>query len=181
METNKIKKSYVWTALFLIVIPLGIYFWFGLQHLTQFETADEHLWISDPYAGRIQQYWNAFAQKDWKSTDINDKPGVTLALISGIGMRWENNAKDKIAVKGPQWTNYNPQKTQETYRLYRLPIVITNRPPYLGAVLFSGIVAADEETLVGAGISRAHYGLTSLDRHLADYQSGLFFVDIFLC
>jgi len=126
METNKIKKSYVWTALFLIVIPLGIYFWFGLQHLTQFETADEHLWISDPYAGRIQQYWNAFAQKDWKSTDINDKPGVTLALISGIGMRWENNAKDKIAVKGPQWTNYNPQKTQETYRLYRLPIVITN-------------------------------------------------------
>lgn len=110
--------------LFLFVIPLGIYFWFGLGHLTQFETADEHLWISNLYTGRIQQYWNAIEQKDWSKTRINDKPGVTLALISGFNWHKEGEVRDKIIEKENLWTIYNPEKTQEVYRLYRLPIVI---------------------------------------------------------
>lgn len=120
------KEKNRWYILLLIAIPVAIYFYFGLQHLAQFETADEHLWVSNLYTGRIQQYWTAIAQKDWPSTHINDKPGVTLALISGIGMHWEHDVRDKISQKENLWTIYNPQKNQETYRLYRLPIVIAN-------------------------------------------------------
>lgn len=129
--TGKVKeeKKPNWKIILILslfVIPFFFYFWFGFQHLAQFETADEHLWISDIYTGRIQQYWNAIYQKNWPATRINDKPGVTLALISGIGMRWENNVRSKIVEKQNLWTIYNPDKTQEVYYYYRLPIVICN-------------------------------------------------------
>lgn len=78
----------------LIAIPIIAYFFFGLQHLTKFETADEHYWIYSNVNprqywnynnGRIQQYWNAISTGDWKRTRINDKPGITLAYVAGIG------------------------------------------------------------------------------------------------
>jgi hypothetical protein len=125
-DLTVIKEKSRWYVLLLIIIPLAIYFYFAMQHLTQFETADEHLWVSNFYTGRIQQYWNAIAQKDWPSTRINDKPGVTLAIISGIGMHWEQNTQDKLVGKENLYTIYNPNKTLETYRLYRIPIVIAN-------------------------------------------------------
>lgn len=128
-ELVKIKKKILpaWLWLFLFLLPLGIYFFFALQHLTQFETADEHLWISNPYTGRIQQYWNAIEQKDWAKTRINDKPGVTLALISGgFGRTAEGFVEGKLIQKENKWTIYNAEKTQEVYRAYRLPIVIAN-------------------------------------------------------
>ena len=122
------KEKNRWYLLLLFVIPIVIYFWFGFQHLNQFETADEHLWISDIYTGRIQQYWTAIDQKDWSKTRINDKPGVSLALISGIGMRiyGEGEVREKVIKKENLWTIYSPSKAMETYRLYRLPIVICN-------------------------------------------------------
>ena len=121
-------KNNIWPHLILLLIfvPLGIYFYFGLSHLTQFETADEHLWVSDLYEGRIQKYWEAAANKDWKQTRINDKPGITLALVSGIGTWFEKDVKSKIIVKKNLWSMYDPSKTKETYYIYRLPILIFN-------------------------------------------------------
>ncbi len=122
---KKILPAWLW--LFLFVLPLGVYFFFGFQHLTEFETADEHLWISNLYTGRIQQYWTALEQKDWAKTRINDKPGVTLALISGgFGREKEGSVTDKIIQKENKWTIYNAEKTQAVYRAYRTPIVIAN-------------------------------------------------------
>jgi len=126
METNKSEKKYTWILFFLIVLPLALYFWFALDHLGQFETADEHLWVSNLYTGRIQEYWDAMAQKDWPSTHINDKPGVSLAYVSGIGSWFEKSVRSKIIEKQNLWTIYNPAKQKETYYLYRLPIVIFN-------------------------------------------------------
>lgn len=121
-----IKKTRSSWFLLLIILPLGLYFWFGLQHLTEFDTADEHLWISNLYTGRIQQYWDAVRQKDWPKTRINDKPGITLALISGIGMNFETKVKAKIVERENLWIRYNPEKMRETFFIYRLPIVIFN-------------------------------------------------------
>ena len=57
---------------------------FGLFHLTKFETTDEHFWKYD----RIEKYYNGlnegFQLGKWDKTRINDKPGVTNALINGI-------------------------------------------------------------------------------------------------
>jgi hypothetical protein len=120
------KEKSRWYILLLVVIPMAGYFWFGLQHLTQFETADEHLWISDLYTGRIQQYWNAIEQKDWEKTRINDKPGVSLALISGMNYKKEGDVQEKMINKQTTWSIYNPDKAIESYQLYRFPIVIAN-------------------------------------------------------
>lgn len=125
MEITAKNKKLNWLLL-LIIIPAALYFWFGLQHLTQFETADEHLWISDLYTGRIQEYWDAMAAKNWKETRINDKPGISLAYVSGIGTWFETNVQDKVFSKKNLTINYNPEKTAETYYIYRLPLVIFN-------------------------------------------------------
>ena len=55
---EKTKKQ--WSFAWLILIPLCVYFYFGLSHLAQFETADEHYWIYDPVEGRIHDYSNPF-------------------------------------------------------------------------------------------------------------------------
>lgn len=123
---SKIKFNKVHFFLILIIIPLALYFNFGLHHLTQFETADEHLWVSDLYTGRIQKYWEAMATENWKGTRVNDKPGITLAYVSGIGNLSETNVKDKIVSKTNLLAIYNPDKAIETFRIYRQPQVIFN-------------------------------------------------------
>ncbi|MDP3957382.1 MAG: glycosyltransferase family 39 protein [bacterium] len=65
-----------------LAFVFSVYFFFGLQHIGKFITADEHYWIYE----RIPQYWDAWAESKWKRTLINDKPGITLALISGSGL-----------------------------------------------------------------------------------------------
>lgn len=129
-ENNKIdrktQKDRLSWFLLLILLPLAAYFWFGIKHLDKFETADEHLWVSDFYTGRIQNYWEAVTQKDWPKTKINDKPGITLAFVSGIGSRFEHDVREKIITKENLWSIYNPKKNAETYYFYRLPILIFN-------------------------------------------------------
>ena len=75
------KKIYV-GGVFLLIF--GVYLFFTLQHVGQFETADEHYWIYSPDGGRVQQYWHAVLTGDWVGTLINDKPGVTVALVCGL-------------------------------------------------------------------------------------------------
>ncbi|HPX94621.1 MAG TPA: glycosyltransferase family 39 protein [Candidatus Moranbacteria bacterium] len=72
------KKSS--TLLILLVISINLFF--GLPRIANFSAIDEHLWTYD----RIPQFWNAIEQQKWKQTNINDKPGVTDAIISGIGL-----------------------------------------------------------------------------------------------
>lgn len=110
----------------LLLIPLAIYFAFGLFHLTRFETADEHLWIYDPVEGRINDYWRAIAEHDWTRTRVNDKPGITLAYVSGIGLLFEKNPEERIVQKEENYRIYDPAKTEEINLLFRLPILIFN-------------------------------------------------------
>jgi len=140
-------------VMILLAFSLGTYLVFALDHLEKFETADEHLWVSDLYTGRIQKYWDSVTAKDWPDTRINDKPGVTLALISGIGMRWETDVEKKMIQKENLWSIYNPYKTVETYFLYRLPIVFCNG--IMGIFFFIALLRLTRRrwlALVGAGL-----------------------------
>ncbi|MFZ2193675.1 MAG: phospholipid carrier-dependent glycosyltransferase [Candidatus Moraniibacteriota bacterium] len=106
-------------ALFLITFV--IYFSFGFHHIGKFITADEHLWIYD----RIPRYWSAISTQNWKKTYVHEKPGITLAIISGTGL-----------LKYPGPTNYlrenQANKTGTTQPLenmltaFRLPVLIFN-------------------------------------------------------
>jgi hypothetical protein len=121
-------------VLFLFIIPLAGYFWFGLQHLTQFETADEHFWISEGWPNgdleiippRIPQYWEAMRGKNWQETQINDKPGISLAIVSGLGQYIQNGWPNRIVTQLKFSTFYDPEKSQQMNYAFRLPILIFN-------------------------------------------------------
>jgi len=112
--------------IFLLLIPLGIYLSFGLHHLTEFETADEHYWMYDSTEGRIHDYWRAISQKNWAATRINDKPGVTVALISGAGLFFQDNSEDRIAFKDNMLKDIVPEATLQANLIFRLPILAFN-------------------------------------------------------
>jgi 4-amino-4-deoxy-L-arabinose transferase-like glycosyltransferase len=116
---------------YLLGISLVIYFIFAFNHLTKFISADEHFWLPNSGAERIQNYWEAIAKRKWKDTRINDKPGITLAYTSGLALLFEKNPKDQfIYSKGPV-DIYNPQKTEEINFWYRLPIVLISGLSFL--------------------------------------------------
>ncbi|TAK94931.1 phospholipid carrier-dependent glycosyltransferase, partial [Patescibacteria group bacterium] len=110
----------------LLLIPLALYFVFGLHHLTQFETADEHYWYMNPLEGRIHEYWRAMLKGDLESTYVNDKPGITLAYVSGIGMLFQGDPEERIVERGPFYRIFNPAKTEHNNLVFRLPLLIFN-------------------------------------------------------
>ena len=120
MIALKNEKVIHFSILFLSIFT---FFCYGFFHLAQFETTDEHLWKYD----RIPQYWHALASHDWARTYINDKPGVTVALFSGIGLLFEPHPEDQFPdhyVPDPLFEKYDPQKTLSTNFIFRLPVLI---------------------------------------------------------
>ncbi len=110
----------------LILIPLCLYFYFGLQHLTQFETADEHYWFGDVETGRIYKYWNAISHGNWAGTRINDKPGVTLAYICGIGTIVDSTSFNEPDDGDSVSNSSDIANTLHDNFVFRLPILIFN-------------------------------------------------------
>lgn len=113
------------TSTLLLFLFTSLFFLLGLLHITQFETADEHYWISE----RIPQYWQAIHDGKWKKTLINDKPGVSLALISGPALLFFD---DTIYYKDASERNNTPPKqlppdvSEKIFLAFRLPILIVN-------------------------------------------------------
>jgi len=121
---SKIKSNEKLLIRIMLIISIIIFFSFGLYHLTDFISADEHYWLYDSEGDRIHQYWKAIRERDWEDTRINDKPGITLAYISGIGILFEKNPQEIVLEDGDQHKIFNPEKTKEINFLYRLPILV---------------------------------------------------------
>lgn len=121
----RLKKENLPVIAFLVV-SVFLFFSFGFFHLAKFETTDEHLWKFD----RTKQYWQALANKDWEKTYINDKPGVTVALVSGIGLFFEPNPENNNKITTPELTSgglfdlYKVSQTERINMIFRLPILI---------------------------------------------------------
>jgi len=100
-NNNLIIKISIFVSIFAFVS-------FGLFHLTKFETTDEHFWKYD----RIEKYYNGlkegFESGRWNKTRINDKPGVTNALISGI----------TIPILGLEPSKHNDIEGEKNNRFY---------------------------------------------------------------
>ena len=118
---KNIKKEKVFCFLFLF-ITIIVFFTFSFQHLTKFVTADEHYWIYE----RIPQYWNALSEGNLKKTFINDKPGVTVALISGIGLLWEKNPETLCNATNERIITCNTQRTEKILFAFRFPLIFIN-------------------------------------------------------
>lgn len=124
----KIKKIPTFFLALFIFSSLAIYFYFGFQHIGQFETADEHYWVYSPLEGRVHQYWQAIKSHNWAGTYINDKPGITIALISGPALLLEKTGQQihEYERDVASETRNDPAVSSYIFSLYRIPIVIFN-------------------------------------------------------
>lgn len=123
-----IRSKKVDPAWYLLAVVVAVYLFFAWQHLTKFETADEHYWVADSVIGRIQKYWGAVGHGlktgNWDGTYVNDKPGISLAYVSGIGMLFDADPMAKFAEKGKAYRIYRPDESEKMFLRYRLPQVI---------------------------------------------------------
>lgn len=114
------KKGWPMGAFFVLVYI--IYFSFGFYHISQFITADEHFWVNQ----RIYTYWHSLKNpNDWGRTKLSDKPGVTVALVSGIGLLKESNPLTHMRAASADPENA-VKIAQSVYTVFRVPMLIFN-------------------------------------------------------
>lgn len=106
----------------MLILSVFMFFAFGSFHLSKFVTADEHYWVYE----RIPQYWQAIKEGKYKKTLINDKPGITVALISGTGLLFDIDPKQHITKIDNNLEIYDTNKSEKIYFSHRLPIIIFN-------------------------------------------------------
>lgn len=118
------NRPVVFSLAFLTVFVFANFGWY---HLGKFETTDEHLWKYK----RIGDYWEGW--RDWKlaKTYINDKPGITVALFSGIGLIPDAHPeRSELTPLNPTETklfeDYREDQTELVNIRFRLPILIAN-------------------------------------------------------
>lgn len=113
-------KIKIGTILIFLTIVVSS-FYFGFHRLSNFSGVDEPYWSY----GRVPNFWKAIASMKWKNTNICDKPGIPLAIISGTGLLFiDENPKDlKILRYEPK----TPEQLQQIGSLYfhlRLPVFL---------------------------------------------------------
>lgn len=70
------------TYLILLGIVMALNFGFGFYHIEKAALVDEPLWTFD----RIPEFWKNVGERDWYGSRVSDKPGLTVAVISGFGL-----------------------------------------------------------------------------------------------
>ncbi len=142
------KLRFVAVLLFAISSFISI----GLYHLGQFETSDEHLWKNM----RIPLYWEGISQGlktgNWEKTYINDKPGVSLALISGIGLPFVPDPTQQRLLGtekkyGGLFKIYDVSQTEHLNFALRLPLLLFNGLVMLPLLFFLVYRATDNKKI----------------------------------
>ena len=111
-------KSRIITILIFLTIAVSS-FYFGYSRLTNFSGVDEPYWSY----GRVPNFWNAVKTGQWKKTNICDKPGVTIAAVSGAGLPFlGENPKSFKSLRYEAKTPEQLQKINDIYYHLRLPV-----------------------------------------------------------
>ena len=112
--------------LFWVWISFFLYLFVSIPNLTNYTTADEHFWLPNIGEERVQQYWRALFSGDWEGTRINDKPGITLAYLSGLAIPFTDHLYDKQRFSDSDGVivRYDPEITKVMHFAYRFPIVL---------------------------------------------------------
>ena len=109
----------------ILLASLVIFYSFGFYQLGKFETVDEHFWKFQ----RVPQYWKALQEGNWKKTRINDKPGITVGMISGLGLIYDKHpenlrSRDEEKTESNLFTLYDEARVEGVNLALRSPIVI---------------------------------------------------------
>ena len=84
------KQKILIILIFVSIIVSSLYF--GFPRLEKFSGVDEPYWSYD----RVPKFWNAIKTKQWKKTNLCDKPGIVLAMVSGIGLPFDGEDYESI-------------------------------------------------------------------------------------
>lgn len=110
-KTEKIslsKRLSLWVkdqgavTLFIVLAVMSLNIAFASFHLSEFAAVDEPLWTY----GRIPKFWNNVSDGEFQKTMISDKPGITVAILSGTGLffedplQYESASKEELSSKG---------------------------------------------------------------------------------
>jgi 4-amino-4-deoxy-L-arabinose transferase-like glycosyltransferase len=119
------------SPLYFALLGVFLFFGFGLFHLAKFETTDEHFWKYERITKYFQGISEGIRSSVWKNTRINDKPGVTVALVSGLGLPFIQNPKlhrDREAELSSDnvFTIYQAEQTEQINFALRLPLLLFN-------------------------------------------------------
>lgn len=117
----------MWTGIGAIAV-LVFFAVIAFHNLGKFETSDEDLWKDT----RIREYWsgvkNGIKRGDWEKTRVNDKPGVSLAIIAGTALPFTvDTNKQDISKRTNGIFLYQKYRTHNTEGLnggLRTPVVI---------------------------------------------------------
>jgi len=74
------KQGLFFLSALLIVVAINVFL--VAKDIGNFAAVDEPLWTFD----RVPGYWKNALEGDFGNTAISDKPGITVALLSGIGL-----------------------------------------------------------------------------------------------
>lgn len=105
-------------VIFLLLI-ISCQLFFTLYQADKALYVDEKLWTYSKEK-RIEKYWNNIFEQEWLKTRPSDKPGVTLAIISGIGLFWETPS----SFLDIEEHNYSKDAFLKMLFTMRLPIII---------------------------------------------------------
>jgi hypothetical protein len=106
-------------SIFFVIVILISYVSIGVFNIDKYAAVDEPLWTYN----RIPSYWEGVRERNWSQTLISDKPGITVALISGIGLIKEDPQNyDPISWNGRLLTK--DTDIEKLNIAFRLPIII---------------------------------------------------------
>ncbi|MCK4635631.1 MAG: glycosyltransferase family 39 protein [Candidatus Moranbacteria bacterium] len=113
------SKSFTKQSVFFLILIISCQLFFALYQVDKALYIDEKLWTYSKEK-RIEKYWNNIFEQDWKNTRPSDKPGVTLAIISGIGLFWETPS-DFLNIEE---NNYSKDEFLKMLFRMRLPVIL---------------------------------------------------------
>jgi len=106
------KQKILIILIFVSIIVSSLYF--GFPRLEKFSGVDEPYWSYD----RVPKFWNAIKTKQWKKTNLCDKPGIVLAMVSGIGLPFDG--EDYESIKNLKKLRYEPKTPEDVQRIENL-------------------------------------------------------------
>ncbi len=110
-------KKYTWPIIFTLGIIITFHTLFGLYHLNKSAYVDERLWTYSD-TKRIEKYWVNIIERDWGHTRPSDKPGISLAFISGPSLLFTTPSDFK------KENNPDIQEMMHMLFIMRLPLLV---------------------------------------------------------
>jgi len=110
-------KKYIAPAVIVIVLIVNLTL--GLARLGNYSSVDEPYWTY----GRITKFWNGIKAHNWKTTSVNDKPGITVAILSGAGLATIDPMPYK-SLRGDVKTDAELEDINTINFAFRLPIYL---------------------------------------------------------